>query len=140
MPTRRDKLLGKTRKTNATLFQLPEGASDLCGRCGQASRDINLNNLLSKITREPPLNRAAGAEMPLRQMAFLQDRFDLTRAEARLVVHLAKGSSLKSSANELGVGYETVRHHLKSAFLKTRTHRQAELLLVVIRALDDMRE
>jgi DNA-binding CsgD family transcriptional regulator len=74
----------------------------------------------------------------IRQMAFLQDRFNLTRAEARLVVHVGTGISLKSSAKALGIGYETVRGHLKSAFLKTGTHRQAELLLTVIRALDEM--
>jgi len=74
----------------------------------------------------------------MRQTACLQNRFNLTRAEARLVVHLATGLSLKSSAKVLGVGYETVRRHIKSAFLKTGTHRQAELLLIVIRALDEV--
>ena len=34
---------------------------------------------------------------------FLQDRFHLTRSEARVVVHLVQGSSLKSSAQTLGV-------------------------------------
>ena len=82
--------------------------------------------------------RNAGPDDLMRQTAFLQNRFDLTRAEARLVVHLAKGMSLKSSAKVFGVGYETVRRHLKSAFLKTGTHRQAELLFVIIRALDEM--
>jgi len=72
------------------------------------------------------------------QTAFLQNRFNLTRAEARIVLRLATGMSLKSCAKALGVGYETVRRHLKSAFLKTGTHRQAELLLIVIRALDEM--
>jgi DNA-binding CsgD family transcriptional regulator len=80
----------------------------------------------------------AGRNDLMCQMAFLQNRFNLTRAEARLVVHLATGISLKSSAKALGIGYETVRGHLKSAFLKTGTHRQAELLLVVIRGLDEM--
>jgi DNA-binding CsgD family transcriptional regulator len=80
----------------------------------------------------------AGRNDLMCQMAFLQNRFNLTRAEAGLVLHLATGISLKSSANVLGVSYETVRRHLKSAFLKTETHRQAELLLIVIRALDEM--
>jgi DNA-binding CsgD family transcriptional regulator len=111
-----------------------------------------LNNLLgmdggpimrSNVPRGPPdkpgSNRQnAGRNDLMRQAAFLQNRFNLTRAEARLVVHLATGISLKSSAKALGIGYETVRGHLKSAFLKTGTHRQAELLLVVIRGLDEM--
>ena len=83
----------------------------------------------------PPRGEAHQGEP---KAAFLQNRFNLTGAEARLVVHLARGISLKSSAKALGVGYETVRRHIKSAFRKTGTHRQAELLLVVIRALDEV--
>ena len=71
------------------------------------------------------------------QMAFLKDRFDLTPAEARVVVRLIEGESLRPCAKTLGIKYETVRTCLKSVFLKTRTHRQAELMVVVMRALDD---
>ena len=97
----------------------------------------------SSALRGPPYEpggnrRNAGRNDLMSQRAFLQNRFNLTRAEAGLVVHLATGISLKSSAKALGVGYETVRRHLKSAFLKTGTHRQAELRLTVIRALDEM--
>ena len=37
----------------------------------------------------------------------------------------------------LDIKYETLRSQLKSAFRKTKTHRQAELVMVVIRALDE---
>src|SRR5262249_30678616 len=67
----------------------------------------------------------------------LEDRFHLTHSEARLVVHLVQGTSLKSSAEALGVTYETVRSYLKSAFLKTGTHRQAELVLKVFHVMSD---
>jgi DNA-binding CsgD family transcriptional regulator len=70
-------------------------------------------------------------------VAFLQNRFGLTRAEARLVVHLVTGRSLKSSAKALGVGYETVRRQVKSVFQKTGTHRQSELVLTVLRAVNE---
>jgi DNA-binding CsgD family transcriptional regulator len=72
-------------------------------------------------------------------VASLRDRFDLTPAEARLVVHLVTGTSLKSSARALGVGYETVRRQVKSVFHKTGTHRQSELVLTVLRAINEMR-
>jgi DNA-binding CsgD family transcriptional regulator len=72
-------------------------------------------------------------------VAFLRDRFDLTPAEARLVVHLVTGNSLKSSAKALGVSYETVRRQVKSVFRKTGTHRQSELVLTVLRAINEMR-
>ena len=71
------------------------------------------------------------------QIAFLKDRFDLTTAEARLVARLMTGESLRSCASALGIKYETVRTNLKSVFLKTKTHRQAELVVVAIRALDE---
>ena len=67
----------------------------------------------------------------------LEDRFHLTHSEARLVLHLIEGASLKSSAKTLGVTYETVRSYLKSAFLKTGTHRQAELVLRVLQVIND---
>jgi DNA-binding CsgD family transcriptional regulator len=71
------------------------------------------------------------------QMTFLKDRFDLTPAEARLVARLIAGESLRPCANALGIKYQTVRTCLKSVFQKTKTHRQAELVLVVIRALEE---
>jgi DNA-binding CsgD family transcriptional regulator len=67
----------------------------------------------------------------------LKKRFDLTPAEARLVVHLVQGISLKSSAEALGVKYETARTALKSVFQKTGAHRQAELVLKVFQAMSD---
>ena len=70
------------------------------------------------------------------QMSFLKDRFDLTPAEARLVVHLITGESLRPCAKALGIKYETVRTYLKSVFQKTKTRRQAELVLVVISAMN----
>jgi DNA-binding CsgD family transcriptional regulator len=76
-------------------------------------------------------------EHRMREMAFLQNRFGLTPAEARLVVHLVTGASLRSCGNALGISYETARGYLKSAFQKTGTHRQAELVLTVFGAMSD---
>jgi DNA-binding CsgD family transcriptional regulator len=76
-----------------------------------------------------------GRETP--QADFLEDRFHLTHAEARLVALLFAGVSLRSSAEVLGVKYETARSYLKSAFLKTGTHRQAALVLRVFHAVSD---
>jgi DNA-binding CsgD family transcriptional regulator len=71
------------------------------------------------------------------QIAFLKDRFDLTPAESRLVARLMTGESLRSCAKALGIKYETLRSQLKSVFQKTKTHRQAELVMVVIRAMNE---
>jgi DNA-binding CsgD family transcriptional regulator len=77
----------------------------------------------------------AGQEIP--QADFLETRFGLSPAEARLVALLFAGASLRSSATALGIKYETVRSYLKSAFQKTGTHRQAELVLRVFQAMSD---
>jgi DNA-binding CsgD family transcriptional regulator len=75
----------------------------------------------------------------MREMEFLKNRFDLTPAEARLVVRLITGESLRPCAKALGIKYETIRTYLKSVFQKTKTHRQAELVLVVIRVMNAAR-
>jgi DNA-binding CsgD family transcriptional regulator len=54
------------------------------------------------------------------QSAFLRAEFGLTPAEARLVLRLVEGDSLRSSANALSIGYETARTTLKSVFPKNR--------------------
>lgn len=73
------------------------------------------------------------------QAAFLKCRFDLTPAEARIVLRLVAGDLLRCAANALGITYETVRTHLKAVFQKTGTCRQAELVIVVMRAMDEVR-
>ena len=81
---------------------------------------------------------AVASEGPeILQADFLEERFHLTHAEARLVGHLVAGASLRSCAKALGIKYETARSYLKSAFLKTGTHRQAELVLRVLHAMRD---
>ena len=73
------------------------------------------------------------------QAAFLQAEFGLTPAEARLVLRLVAGDSLRSSAKTLSIGYETARTTLKSIFQKTGTRRQAELVIVIIHAMNRTR-
>lgn len=53
--------------------------------------------------------------------------FDLTPAEAQVARSIADGKSISTLAAELGVSRETVRTHLKKAFMKTSTRRQSEL-------------
>jgi len=54
--------------------------------------------------------------------------YSLTPAERRLANCIATGASLRDSANQIGITYETARNQLKSIFAKTRTRRQAELV------------
>jgi DNA-binding CsgD family transcriptional regulator len=75
----------------------------------------------------------------MNQLAFLERKLGLTLAEARLVLRLLTGESLRSCAQGLCLQYETVRTLLKSIFQKTGTRRQAELVVVVIRAMNEAR-
>lgn len=63
--------------------------------------------------------------------ALIAQGFDLTPAESRLAAQLASGASLDSAAKHLRISRETARNHLKSAFSKTGTHRQSELINLV---------
>jgi DNA-binding CsgD family transcriptional regulator len=77
---------------------------------------------------------APGGEPPVApSMVMLEQRYGLTRAESRIVRRLAAGRSLLEIARELGVGTETVRTHTKRAMHKTNTHRQAELVALMLR-------
>jgi DNA-binding CsgD family transcriptional regulator len=64
----------------------------------------------------------------------LQCHFSLTPAEARLALHLVAGETLRSAGVKLSITYETARSQLKSIFNKTRTCRQAELVIVILTA------
>ena len=87
-----------------------------------------------KTKRKLQLQIDGGSRMP--QVAFLRNRFDLTPAEAGLVLRLMTGELLQSAAKALGIKYGTARTYLKSIFKKTGACRQAELVVVVIRAMD----
>jgi DNA-binding CsgD family transcriptional regulator len=75
-----------------------------------------------------PENVAIPTEEALRLL------FDLTPAEAKLTRLLAEGCGLTEAAARLGVTRETLRTRLKSIFEKTNTHRQAELVRLVLNA------
>jgi DNA-binding CsgD family transcriptional regulator len=58
--------------------------------------------------------------------------FGFTRAEARMAARLAEGLSVDEIATEFGVSISTIRSQLSSAFEKTSTKRQAELVRVLL--------
>jgi DNA-binding CsgD family transcriptional regulator len=68
----------------------------------------------------------------------LRAMFGLTDAEARLADRLAAGDELRGAAAKLGITYGTARARLAEIFQKTETHRQGELvsLLLALVAVD----
>lgn len=67
--------------------------------------------------------------------ALLRLTFGLTRAEAVIGMHLARGQTLRSTAESLGISVETVRNHLRVIFAKTETHRQPDLVSLMLRVM-----
>jgi DNA-binding CsgD family transcriptional regulator len=65
----------------------------------------------------------------------LRGAFGLTEAESRIAMRIAAGETLDDCAAQLNVTRETARHHLKSIFAKTNTHRQPELVALLARLL-----
>ncbi len=64
----------------------------------------------------------------------LMRAFDLSPREAALAAELANGHELAAAANRLHIAVGTARNYLKAIFAKTRTHRQAELVALILRA------
>lgn len=62
----------------------------------------------------------------------LQKLYDLTPAEAEVAIRVLKGRGLQSVADELCVTRSTVRVHQQRVFEKTGTHRQAELVRLLL--------
>ena len=64
--------------------------------------------------------------------AILAKTFRLTPSEARLACVIARGASPEIAARELKISRETARNQLKSVFAKTDTHRQSELVALLL--------
>ncbi len=64
--------------------------------------------------------------------AILAKAFRLTPSEAKLASIIARGAAPETAARELNVSRETVRNQLKSVFAKTGTHRQGELVALLL--------
>lgn len=112
------------RELDCIVFPPPESELTL------AHSDSNVRALARELFRLNDGPSQAARSMP--SVQGLQSRFELTRAEARVVRRLAEGRSIKRIAEEFHVSLETARTHAKRAMQKTDTHRQAELVSLVL--------
>jgi DNA-binding CsgD family transcriptional regulator/PAS domain-containing protein len=64
--------------------------------------------------------------------ALLRRLHNLTATEAEVALRISRGRRLTQIADELSVSYETVRTHLQHVFDKTETHRQGELVRLLL--------
>lgn len=60
--------------------------------------------------------------------------FHLTQRESQVAALLATGLSLNDAASHLGIGIGTARGYLKQVLAKTGTHRQGELVSLLLRS------
>ena len=100
------------------------------------------------IRQLPILARKTATETPVaalylgdhvRRMALstdlLRKLFDLSAAEARVAVQLARGRSPREAAGALHISTNTVRTHLARIFAKTGVQRQSELTALLVSTL-----
>jgi DNA-binding CsgD family transcriptional regulator len=64
--------------------------------------------------------------------ALLRRLYGLTNGEAEVAVRIARGAGVRDIADELSVSYPTIRTHLQHVFDKTDTHRQGELVRLLL--------
>jgi len=69
----------------------------------------------------------------------LAQLYGLTAREAELVTLLLDGLDLNDVAERLALSMNTVRTHLREVFHKTGTHRQSELVALVLRSVAALR-
>jgi DNA-binding CsgD family transcriptional regulator/PAS domain-containing protein len=69
---------------------------------------------------------------PAPAAALLRRLYHLTEAEAEVALHVMHGADLKQISDELLISLTTVRTHLQHVFDKTDTHRQAELVRLLL--------
>jgi DNA-binding CsgD family transcriptional regulator len=64
--------------------------------------------------------------------AILAKTFCLTPSEAKLACIIARGAPPDIAARELKISRDTARNQLKAVFAKTNTHRQSELVALLM--------
>ncbi|MFE0753374.1 helix-turn-helix transcriptional regulator [Inquilinus sp. NPDC058860] len=111
------------------LVRRPSGRPPLVVDISPLARDrlLVFNGARAIAVVRDPARLSASSE---RRLATL---FGLSRAEARLAALLGSGVTLAEAAERLTIRYETARTQLKSVFVKTDTHRQADLVALFAR-------
>jgi DNA-binding CsgD family transcriptional regulator len=102
-------------------------------RIGRATRSFLATPIgVASPSRSHADTAPARAFAGLPEAARLRAEFGLTKAEARLALRLAEGSSLASAAQAFNVKLTTIRSQLQQVFAKTGTSRQTELVAMLM--------
>lgn len=74
-------------------------------------------------------------DAPLPDTSQLRRLFGLSPAEAKLCAALAAGTTMQEFADAAGITANTAKTHLRGAFAKTETSRQADLIRLILASL-----
>lgn len=74
-------------------------------------------------------------ESPEPPKALVRRLFGLTNAEAEVALRMLRGDGIKPISEDLELSVATVKTHLHHIFEKTDTHRQAELMRLLLRVI-----
>ena len=143
----RGRLRAKSRAVDALLQETIAAASHNAGgtsfsRALRVDDEGQLSVLVRGIAPDsvPALEKATAAVVYLTDSRFastatvqrLSDLFKLSPAEAALALQLARGRTLTEAAVALNLSEQTARTYSKHVFSKTGTHRQAELVRLIL--------
>lgn len=115
-----------------------DGAMAVTRRSGERPLLVRIDPLPSGAGLDPSGRAAAivlvtdPEDRAVPPAALLCRWFGVTSAEARVALRIAQGKDVPEVARELGIEPETARTQLKRVFVKTRTHRQADLVRLVL--------
>jgi DNA-binding CsgD family transcriptional regulator len=106
---------------------------------GKPAYVLQLQPLLYEVVDCPAADDAVAlmriidpAAAPSGHHDILQQLYCLSAAEMRLLERLLEGEKIKQAAYHLQISEHTARSELKSIFTKTGTHRQAQLMRLVM--------
>jgi DNA-binding CsgD family transcriptional regulator len=122
------------------------GSGDPPTRTGDSLHCPRSDGKNSYVVHVLPFTRATTGRQEPRALVFLVDPhgkrmssaellrrvYGLTNAEAAVALHIADGQGIKPIADELSLSTSTVKTHLQRVFSKTGTHRQAELVRLLL--------
>lgn len=122
---------GPTHFSNAILLPTPDGAP---GSVLHVSPFISDHpNLATGMTHQRAILIAYDLESASRvRPELLSELFGLSPAEARAAVQVAVGGPMARVAERLGVSLNTLKTHLRAVYAKTQTHRQVDLLKLLL--------
>lgn len=132
------KLIGAAARTGAGEGFSSGGAMTLARKSGRRGYALVVAPLARRESVLAQLMPAAcilitdPERMPVTPLSVLRRLYGLTPQEAKLADRLMAGATPEQAATALGITVGTARIHLASIFRKTETHRQPELIRLLL--------